>query len=105
MKPIRFLLIGSAFAAISTGALSASIEIDVEHEIDLKDGSYLARELGGQGRYALIGHGHGRFEGGDTARAVCTGGFPVSQVPSSFNKVKKVLRPADYVLTKCVEAH
>ncbi len=85
-------------------AVAANLEIDIKNEIDLKDGNYLAREYGGQGRYALISHNHGRFESGDIAEAVCTSGFVVSKLPAKFSKIKKVLKPTDYVLTKCKEA-
>jgi hypothetical protein len=90
-------------ALISCGASAAAIEIDIKNEIDLKDGSYLARELGGQGRYALINHSHGRFEGGDIASAICTNGFTAATLPAKFANVKKVLKPGDFVLTKCSE--
>ena len=71
--------------------------------LDLKDGTYLAKEYGGQGRYALIDHSHGRIEGGDIAIASCTNGFVVSKLPPKFKKIKKILKPTDYVLTKCSE--
>lgn len=92
------------FAGYSSFAIAAAVlEIDIKNEIDLKDGSYLAKEYGGQGRYALITHSHGRFEGGDIAEAVCTDGFVVAKLPAKFGKIKKVLKPTDYVLTKCDE--
>ena len=85
-------------------AAAAVIEIDIKNEIDLKDGSYLAKEYEGQGRYALINHSHGRFEGGDIAEATCTDGFVVSKLPAKFSKIMNILNPNDYVLTKCDEA-
>ena len=97
---ILFVVLSTAFAS---SAPAASLEIDIKHEIDLKDGTYLAKEYGGQGRYAFISHSHGRFEGGDIAQAVCTDGFLVSKLPAKFSKIGKVLKPTDYVLTKCAE--
>ncbi len=102
MKFTKLLALSSVFVACNALA-AASIEIDVKHEIDLKDGTYLAKEYGGQGRYALINHGHGRFEGGDIASAVCTDGFVVSKLPAKFGNIKKTLKQDDYVLTKCKE--
>lgn len=102
----RNLLATLIIAGHSSLAISATIiEIDIKNEIDLKDGTYLAREYGGQGRYAFINHSHGRFEGGDIAEAACTEGFVVSKLPNKFSKIKKVLKPTDYVLTKCDEAN
>jgi hypothetical protein len=93
------------FASYSSLATAATVlEIDIKNELDLKDGAYLAKEYGGQGRYAFINHSHGRFEGGDIAEAACTDGFLVSQLPAKFSKIKKTLKPTDYVLTKCDEA-
>jgi hypothetical protein len=80
------------------------VTIDVKNEIDLKDGTYLAKEYGNQGRYAFITHSHGRFEGGDIAKAICSDGFLVSNLPVTFSKIKKALKLTDYVLTKCDEA-
>lgn len=104
MKIIRFLALTVAFTTISASAASAVIEIDIKNEIDMKDGSYIAKEYGGQDRYALITHDHGRFEGGDIAEAICTDGFVVSKLPSKFRNIKRFLKPTDYVLTKCGEA-
>ena len=56
-------------------------------------------------QYAFISHSHGRFEGGDIAQAVCTDGFLVSKLPAKFSKISKVLKPTDYVLTKCAEGN
>lgn len=78
--------------------------IDIKNEIALKDGTYLAKEYGNQGRYAFITHSHGRFEGGDIAKAICSDGFLVSNLPITFAKIKKALKSTDYVLTKCDEA-
>ncbi len=101
----RSLFATVVLASYSSFALaSAVLEIDVKNEIDLKDGTYLAKEYGGQGRYTFINHSHGRFQGGDIAEAVCTDGFVVSKLPAKFSKIKKVLKPTDYVLTKCDEA-
>lgn len=98
------LLATIGFASYSSFAVAAAaLEIDIKNEIDLKDGTYLAKEYGGQGRYAFINHSHGRFEGGDIAEAVCTDGFVVAKLPAKFSKIKKVLKPTDYVLTKCDE--
>lgn len=101
----RSLFSAMIFAAYSSFALAAAVlEIDIKNEIDLKDGTYLAKEYGGQGRYAFINHSHGRFEGGDIAEAACTDGFMVSKLPAKYSKIKKALKPTDYVLTKCDEA-
>lgn len=101
----RHLLTLVIFAAYSSlAAATAVLEIDIKNEIDLKDGTYLAKEYGGQGRYAFISHSHGRFEGGNIVEAACTDGFVVSKLPAKFNKIKKILKPTDYVLTKCDEA-
>ena len=101
----RSLFVLAVLAAFSSLAVAAAvIEIDIKNEIDLKDGTYLAREYGGQGRYAYITHSHGRFEWGDIAGAACTDGFVVSKLPEKFSKIKKVLKPGDYVLTRCNEA-
>jgi hypothetical protein len=85
----------------------AFLEIDINNEIDLKDGTFLAKEYEGQGRYAYITHSHGRFEGGDigVAEAACTDGFLVSKLPAKFKKIRKALKPNDYVLTKCNQAN
>ncbi|MBY0575401.1 MAG: hypothetical protein K2P67_02250 [Gallionellaceae bacterium] len=88
----------------SAAPTGASIEIDIKNEIDLKDGTYLAKEHGGQGRYAFITHSHGSFEGGDIAEAVCTDGFLATNLPDKFGRIKEVLKPTDFVLTKCDEA-
>lgn len=104
MKIIRFLALTVATISISAVATAAAIEIDIKNEIDLKDGTYLAKEYGGQGRYALITHNHGRFEGGDISEAICTEGYLVSKLPPRFRKVQNVLKPTQYVLTKCDEA-
>lgn len=93
------LLIGCSSLAFA----STTLEINIKNEIDMKDGTYLAKEYGGQGRYALISHSHGRFEGGDIATASCSKGFLVSKLPPKFNKIKKVLKPTDFVLTECSE--
>lgn len=99
-SPILFAAI--IFAGYSSLSIAAAVlEIDIKNEIDLKDGTYLAKEYGGQGRYALINHSHGRFEGGDISEAICTDGFLVSKLPAKFSKIKKVLKSTDYVLTKC----
>ena len=101
----RSFFAAMVFAAYSSFALaSAVLEIDIKNEIDLKDGTYLVKEYGGQGRYAFINHSHGRFEGVDIAEAACTGGFVVSKLSAKYSKIKKVLKPTDYVLTKCDEA-
>lgn len=100
---IRHLITLAIATAYVSLAGAASLEIDIKHEIDLKDGTYLAKEYGGQGRYAFISHSHGRFEGGDIAQASCTEGFVVSKLPAKFSKIGKALKPTDYVLTKCVE--
>jgi hypothetical protein len=92
-----------AFATLANAA--TSIEISIKGEIDLKDGSYIAKEYGGQGRFALISHSHGRFEGGDIATASCSDGYIVAKLPAKFSRIKKVLKDTDYVLTKCVESN
>lgn len=84
---------------------AAELEIDVKNEIDLKDGTYLVKEYGGQGRYALISHSHGRFEGGDIAAALCTDGFLVPKLPGKFSKIKKILKSTDFVFTNCKEVN
>lgn len=104
MKIRSLLAISTAF--IASGPVAAAVlEIDIKHEIDLKDGAYLAKEYGGQGRYALISHSHGRFEGGDIAEAACTDGFVVAKLPAKFGKIRKVLKPTDFVLTQCQESN
>ncbi len=101
----RSLFAVIAFAGYSSLTVAAAVlEIDIKNEIDLKNGMYLAKEYGGQGRYALISHNHGRFEGGDIAEASCTDGFVVSKLPAKFNRIKSILKPTDFVLTKCDEA-
>lgn len=101
----RSLFVAGIFTLYSSVSTAAAVlEIDIKNEIDLKDGTYLAKEYGGQGRYAFINHSHGRFEGGDIAEAVCTDGFVVSKLPQKFRKIRKALKPTDYVLTKCDEA-
>jgi hypothetical protein len=82
---------------------ATQIKIDLTKETGFKNGYYLAPEYGGEGRYALISHSHGAFEGGDIAQAECTNGYVVSKLPSQFNYIKKVLLPKDYVLTQCKE--
>jgi hypothetical protein len=96
-------LISITLPTVSQAAIL--LEIDIAHEIDLGDGTYLAQEYGGQGRYAFISHSHGRFEGGDIAEANCIDGFVVAQLPAKFGKIKKALKPTDYVLTTCQEAN
>ena len=101
----RTLFAVMVFAGYASFAVAAAVlEIDIKNEIDLKDGTYLAKEYGGQGRYAFIAHNHGRFEGGDIAEATCTDGFVVSKLPAKFSNIKKFLKPTDYVLTRCDEA-
>jgi hypothetical protein len=103
---IHKLLVVVVSTAYSSFALAeTSLEIDIKNEIDLKDGTYIAKEYGGQDRYAFITHSHGRFEGSDIMEAICTDGFLVSKLPSKFGNVKKVLKPTDYVLTKCNESN
>jgi hypothetical protein len=72
MTRLVFIAIFS-FASINTFAASF-LEISLKNEIDVKDGSYIAKEYGGQGRYALINHRNGRFESGDIASAECSDG-------------------------------
>lgn len=103
MKNHRLLAVLVFGGYCSLAAATVVLEIDIKNEIDLKDGTYLVKEYGGQGRYAFITHSHGRFEGGDIAEAACTDGFVVSRLSVKFNKVKKILKPTDYVLTKCDE--
>lgn len=103
MKKTIFFVSAITVFALPFTAFAASLEIDIEHEINLKNGMYIAKEYGGQGRYALISHDHGRFEGGPIAAAVCTDGFVVSKLPNGFGAIKKALKPTDYVLTRCVE--
>lgn len=105
MKFRNLLAVAASSAYASIAAAATSLEIDIKNEIDLKDGTYLAKEYGGQGRYALITHSHGRFEGGDIAEAICSDGFLVSKLPAKFGKIKKALKLNDYVLTKCDEAN
>lgn len=105
MKIHNLLVVAVSIAYASFALAETSLEIDIKNEIDLKDGTYLAKEYGGQDRYAFITHSHGRFEGGDIAEAICTDGFLVSKLPSKFGEVKKVLKPTDYVLTKCNESN
>lgn len=93
-----------AVLLFSGSASAASLEIDIKHEIDLKDGTYIAKEYGGQGRYVLITHDHGLFEGGDIARAECTSGSLVEKLPVKYNKVKSTLKASDYILLKCKES-
>lgn len=90
---------------LSCSASAAQIEIDVNKEADLKNGYYIAPESGGQGRYALISHSHGAFEGSSIAQAECTNGYTVSKLPSRFNFIKKVLHSNDYILTSCKESY
>lgn len=105
MKIRNLLAAVVSTAYVSFAAAAASLEIDIKNEVDLKDGTYLAKEYGGQGRYVFITHSHGRFEGGDIVEAICTDGFLVSKLPTKFGKIKKVLKPTDFVLTKCDEAN
>lgn len=100
---LAVILVVSAIFASYAEAVTV-VEIDIKNEIDLKDGTFLARESGGQGRYAFISHSHGLFEGGDIAEAICTDGFLVSKLPAKFRKIKGALKPSEYVLTKCDEA-
>ena len=104
MKNLRLFVVMFFAGNTSLAMAAAVLEIDIKNEIDLNDGNYLAKEYGGQGRYAFINHSHGRFEGGDIAEAVCTDGFVVSKLPAKFSKIKKILKPTDFVLTKCDEA-
>ena len=99
MNKFIFILFFISFAA----AAETVLQINIKNEIDLKDGNFLTKEeYGEQGRYALITHDHGRFESEeDIMEAVCTDGFLVSKLPTKFGKVKTVLKPTDYVLTKC----
>jgi len=97
------ILITVCSIAIPITASAASIEIDIEHEISAKNGLYIAKEYGGQGRFALISHDHGRFDGGDIAAAECTDGYVVSALPNKFGYIRKLLSPTDYILTRCVE--
>lgn len=100
------LLVALISITLTTVSQAATLlEIDIVHEIDLGDGTYLAQEYGGQNRYAFISHSHGRFEGGDIAEANCTDGFVVTQLPAKFGKIKKAFKPTDYVLTTCQEAN
>jgi hypothetical protein len=80
------------------------IEINIGEEIDLKNGTYLAKEYGGQNRYALINHSHGRFESGDIAIAKCKEGFIVSKLPKKFEYIKKFLKSTDFVFINCTES-
>lgn len=105
MKLRNFLPIAIITCQASFALAATEIDIDVKNEIDLKNGTYIAKEYGGKGRYALITHNHGRFEGGDIANAHCTEGFVVSKLPIKFSKIKKILQPTDFVLTKCDEAN
>lgn len=103
---MRILLVAIVTLTSSPFSRAATfLEIDIQNEIDLGDGTYLAREHGGQGRYAFITHSHGRFEGGDIAEANCTDGYLVEKLPAKFVKIRKSLKPTDYVLTTCLEAN
>ena len=104
-KPGPQALTAKSATPTSDNPPRAVLKIDIKNEIDLKDGTYLAKEFGGQSRYALITHSHGRFEGADVAQAVCSDGFVVVKLPDKFNKVKNALKPTDYVLTKCDEGN
>ena len=96
----------TALLIISSTLNAAFLEINLKGEIGLSNGTYIAKENGGQGRYVLISHDHGSFETeGDVAEAECTDGFVVSKLPSKFAKVKKHLRQTDYILTKCRESN
>ncbi len=105
MKTRMLLVALITLTLTSVTEAATSLEIDIAHEIDLGHGTYLAQEYDGQGRYAFISHSHGRFEGGDIAEANCTDGFVVAQLPAKFRKITKVLKPTDFVLTKCAEAN
>ena len=83
----RTLFAVMVFAGYASFAVAAAVlEIDIKNEIDLKDGTYLAKEYG------------------DIAEATCTDGFVVSKLPAKFSNIKKFLKPTDYVLTRCDEA-
>jgi hypothetical protein len=90
-------------AMLSPGGASATLEIDIKNEIDLKDGTYLVKEHAGQGRYAIITHYHGRFEGGDFAQAKCTDQLLASKLSAKLSALQINLKATDYLLTKCNE--
>lgn len=102
-KLIRKAFFTLIFLIPSITIAATYLEISIKNEIDMKDGSYIAKEYGGQGRYALINHSHGRFEGGDIANAECSDGYVVSKLPSKFSKISKFLKQTDFVFTKCKE--
>lgn len=79
------------------------IHIDISKEISLGNGLYITREYGGQKRYVLIDHGHGKFEGLNIMQAVCNDGYFVSKLPREYELVKKVLKDNNYILTDCNE--
>lgn len=83
----------------------ANIEIDIKNEISLNDGTYLVKEYEGTGRYALISHSHGRFEGFEIGAAVCSNGYIVSKLSSKYSKIKKILKQDDFVFTICKEGN
>lgn len=91
------------FLFYSFATYAENIKIDIENEIDLLDGSYLAKEFQGQGRYALINHSHGRFEGENIANASCSDGIIVQSLPNKYNKIQKKLQSKDYIFLKCKE--
>ncbi len=103
MKPAKKALLTFTILFASLKSYAAYLEIDVANEIDLKNGTYIAKEHEGQGRYALISHDHGRFEGEDIMSADCSDGYLVSKLPSKFWTAKSVLNPHDYLLTVCKE--
>lgn len=90
-------------AMSSSGGASVTLEIDIKNEIDLKDGTYLVKERAGQGRYAIITHNHGRFEGGDFAQATCTDRLLTSKLSAKLAALQINLSATDYLLMKCNE--
>lgn len=103
MKSAQKALLTCTMLFASLKSYAAYLEIDVANEIDLKNGAYIAKEYEGQGRYALISHDHGRFEGQNIMSADCSEGYLVSKLPPKFSNAKSVLNPHDYLLTVCQE--
>lgn len=103
MKTTQIALFTVTMLISSSAHTATRLEINLNTEIDMRNGYVIAKEYGGSGRYVLINHSHGKFESSDIVRAVCSDGYVVMNLPKKFSKVSKVLKAADFIFTNCKE--
>lgn len=80
------------------------LQLDIAHEIDLKNGMYLTKGTrSGATSYVIFDHGHGKFEGGPTANAACSKTYPVNSLPIIYAPAKQYLAGVKEVMASCLE--